>query len=148
MVPITFDDTNVNYEVGTFGGVSFEIVANPAPGGSNSTPSQVGAITNVGAAFEGFFFDLGEALDLATEKTVTINFWSESAIDVLLKLEQGTGADVEVSSTHGGTGWEMMSFDFTSADSFSRMTFFVDGPGTTAGTFYIDDVEQINIVVP
>ena len=147
MVPITFDDTNVNYEVGTFGGVSFEIVANPAPGGSNSTPSQVGAITNVGAAFEGFFFDLGEALDLATEKTVTINFWSESAIDVLLKLEQGTGADVEVSSTHGGTGWEMMSFDFTSADSFSRMTFFVDGPGTTAGTFYIDDVEQMETAV-
>ena len=142
MVPITFDDANVNYDVGTFGGASFEIVANPAPGGSNDVASQVGAITNGGAEFEGIFFDLGEALDLSTEKTVTLNFWSESAIDVLLKLEAGTGSDTELTASHGGTGWELLSFDFTSSDSFSRITFFVDGPGTTAGTFYIDDINQ------
>jgi len=148
MVPITFDDANTDYDVGTFGGASFEIVANPAPGGSNDVASQVGAITNVGAEFEGIFFDLGEALDLTTEKTVTMNFWSESAIDVLLKLEEGTGAATEVTASHSGSGWEMLSFDFTSSDSFSRLTLFVDGPGTTAGTFYIDDVEQAETMVP
>jgi hypothetical protein len=42
----------------------------------------------------------------------------------------------------------MLSFDFTSSDSFSRLTLFVDGPGTTAGTFYIDDVEQAETMVP
>ena len=101
MVPITFDDVNVNYDVGTFGGATFEIVANPAPGGSNDVASQVGAITNAGVEFEGIFFDLGESLDLSTKKTVTINFWSETAIDVLLKLEEGTGADTEIVSRGG-----------------------------------------------
>ncbi|MAU15148.1 MAG: hypothetical protein CMH48_11310 [Muricauda sp.] len=148
MVPITFDDVNVNYDVGTFGGATFEIVANPAPGGSNDVASQVGAITNAGVEFEGIFFDLGESLDLSTKKTVTINFWSETAIDVLLKLEEGTGADTEITVSHGGTGWEMLSFDFSSSDSFSRLTFFVDGPGTTAGTFYIDDIQQTETPPP
>ncbi|UJH67530.1 PKD domain-containing protein [Allomuricauda sp. SCSIO 65647] len=141
--PITFDDSNVNYDVGTFGGAAFEIVANPAPGGSNDVASQVGAITNIGAEFEGIFFNLGMPLDLTDDKTVTMNFWSDAPIDVLLKLEEGTGTDTEVTASHGGTGWEMISFDFTSSDSFSRLTLFVDGPGTTAGTFYIDDVEQV-----
>ncbi len=69
-----------------------------------------------------------------------MNFWADAAVDVLIKLEQGTGANVEVSASHGGTGCEMISLDFTSADSFSRFTMFVDGPGTTEGTFYIDDI--------
>ena len=149
-MPITFDAANVNYDagIGTFGGAAFEIVANPAPGGSNDQASQVGAVTNNGAEFEGFFFDLGTALDLTEQKTVAMNFWSEDPIDVLLKLEQGTGADTEVVASHGGTGWEMISFDFTSSDSFSRLTLFVDGPGTTAGTFYIDDITQGETTAP
>ncbi|TAI49792.1 PKD domain-containing protein, partial [Flagellimonas allohymeniacidonis] len=143
-LPITFDDANVDYDgnSGTFGGAAFEIVANPDESGTNAVASEVGQITNIGAAFEGFFFNLGTPLDLTDDKTVTINFWSEVAIDVLMKLEQGTGADTEISASHGGTGWEQLSFDFTSSDSFSRLTFFVDGPGTTAGTFFIDDIEQ------
>ncbi|MEM9001476.1 MAG: PKD domain-containing protein, partial [Bacteroidota bacterium] len=142
MVPITFDDTNVNYDVATFNGAAFEIVANPDVSGTNDKESNVGQITNSGSEFEGIFFDLGTPVDLTTEKTIQMNFWANAAVDVLLKLEEGTGADVEVTASHGGTGWEMLSFDFTSSDSFSRLTLFVDGPGTTAGTFYIDDVEQ------
>nr|WP_299070187.1 carbohydrate binding domain-containing protein [uncultured Allomuricauda sp.] len=144
MVPITFDDANVDYsDIGTFTGAAFEIVANPAPGGSNDQASQVGAITNSGAQFEGIFFNLGTAIDLTANKTIQMNFWSEAAIDVLVKLEEGTGADTEIAASHGGTGWEMISFDFTSSDSFSRITLFVDGPGTTSGTFYLDDIVQI-----
>ncbi|SNZ01802.1 PKD domain-containing protein, partial [Flagellimonas pacifica] len=142
-LPITFDGANVDYDVTTFGGATFEIVDNPAPGGTNDTASKVGAITNGGAEFEGFYFDLGSPIDLTTDKTIQMNFWADAAVDVLIKLEQGTGANVEVSANHGGTGWEMISFDFTSADSFSRLTMFVDGPGTTEGTFYIDDVKQL-----
>ncbi|WP_420400202.1 PKD domain-containing protein [Flagellimonas sp.] len=142
-LPITFDGANVVYDASTFNGAAFEVVDNPAPGGSNDTASKVGAITNSGAAFEGFFFDLGAPIDLSTDKTIQMNFWADAAIDVLLKLEEGTGAATEVTASHGGSGWEMLSFDFTSEDSFSRFTMFVDGPGTTAGTFYIDDITQV-----
>ncbi len=141
-LPITFDDPNVNYDVTTFGGVTFEIVDNPDASGSNTSNSKVGAITNGGAAFEGFYFDLGRPIDLATLKSIKVNFWSDTPIDVLLKLEEGTAGAVEATASHGGSGWEETFFNFDSDASYSRFTLFVDPSGTTAGTFYIDDIEQ------
>ena len=144
-LPITFDSNNVNYDLGvsTFNGAAFEILDNPDVSGTNDKSSKVGKITNSGAAFEGIFFDLGTPVDLSTEQTITANFWSEEPIDILMKLELGTGSDTEVSASHGGTGWETVSFNFASTESYSRITLFVDGPGTTAGDFFIDDVEQV-----
>lgn len=144
--PIAFDNPLVDFNVTTFGGVAFEVVENPYLSGSNAVASNVGQITNSGATFEGFFFELGENLDLATQQTISVNFWSEVPIDVLLKLEQGTGPDVEVVASHGGTGWEILTFTFSSTDAYSQVTFFVDGPGTTSGTFFIDDITQIDTI--
>ncbi len=143
MLPITFDDDTVDYSVTVFEGATFNIVDNPDVSGTNDKASKVGEIINSGAEFEGFFFDLGTAIDLTTNKTITMNFWADAAVDVLVKLEEGTAGALEVSASHGGTGWEALSFNFTSSESYSRLTIFVDGPGTTAGTFYIDDIEQI-----
>ena len=145
--PITFDNALVDYGATVFGGTAFQIVENPAPGGSNDVASNVGEVANSGAAFEGLFFELGVPLDLSTDKTVTMNVWSTVAVDVLVKLEQGTGADVEVSASHGGSGWEQLTFTFNSDSSFSVLTIFIDGPGTDAGTFYIDDIAQVETVV-
>ncbi|MGB5189143.1 PKD domain-containing protein, partial [Robiginitalea sp.] len=141
-LPITFDDANVIYEASTFEGAAFEIVANPDVSGSNDKETNVGQITNSGAAFEGLFFDLETPIDLTTEKSITMNFWSEVPVDVLMKLEEGTGAATETTASHGGTGWEEIAFDFTSSEAYTRLTLFVDGAGTTAGTFYIDDIAQ------
>jgi len=60
-----------------------------------------------------------------------------------LKLEEGTAASLEAITRHEGNGWEEIVFDFNSAASYNRLTLFADGPGTTAGTFYFDDIEQI-----
>ena len=141
-LPITFDNANVKYEPNAFGGTAFEVVDNPDQSGSNDKATKVGAITNSGAAFEGIFFDLGAVINLTNDKRITMNFWADAAVSVLLKLEEGTAAAVETTANHGGTGWETISFDFASSASYSRLTLFVDGPGTTAGTFYIDDIEQ------
>lgn len=146
-LPITFDISTVNYTPTVFAGAQFEIVSNPSVSGSNNKASKVGAITNSGAAFEGLFFDLGADIDLVTNKRITMNFWSEASIGVLLKLE-GTNPSIEKSVTHGGTGWEAISFDFTSSNKYSKLTLFVDGPGTTAGTFYFDDIVQEAIPAP
>lgn len=142
-LPITFDQANVDYTATPFNGTSFEVIDNPSLTGSNAVASKVGAITNVGAAFEGINYDLGTSIDLSANKGITMNFWANAAVNVLLKLEEGTGADTEVSANHTGSGWETISFNFTASDSYTRFTLFVDGPGVTAGTFYIDDVIQI-----
>lgn len=147
-LPVTFDETNTDYEVTTFNGASFAIVDNPSPGGTNSTASKVGAITNSGVAYEGIFMDFETQIDLATKKTITINFLANAPVPVLLKLEEGTSGPVETTVTHGGTGWEKLSFNFTSSAKYSRLTLFVDGPGTTAGTFHIDNIDQEVTPIP
>ncbi len=141
--PINFDADNVNYQAEVFGGASFQVVENPDPTGANPSTSNVGAITNSGAAFEGIVFDLGEPLNLSEQKSIKVVFWSDTPIDVLLKLEEGS-TFVETAASHGGTGWEEIYFTFGSSDAFSKLTIFVDGPGTTTGTFYIDDISQID----
>jgi len=141
-LPITFDNTSVLYTPTAFNGTSFAIVDNPDVSGTNDKTTKVGAITNSGVAFEGIFFDLGSEIDLAANKRISMNLWSDKALNVLLKLEEGTAGALEVTKGHGGTGWETLAFDFNSSAKYSRLTLFIDGPGTTAGTFYIDDIVQ------
>ena len=143
-LPINFDGQNVKYNtVSVFNGASFNVVDNPDVSGSNAVASKVGAITNSGNAWEGFYYDLDAPVNLSNDKTIKLNFWSNTALNVLVKLEEGTAAATELSVAHGGTGWEEMIFTFDSSASYNRFTVFVDGPGTTSGTFYIDDIEQV-----
>jgi len=147
-LPINFDEANVIYNVTSFNGASFSIVDNPALSGTNDKASKVGKITNIGAAYEGIYLNLGTQVDLSSNKTIKMNFWSNSAVDVLLKLEDGTAAAVEVTTNHKGTGWESISFNFNSSAKYTKFTLFVDGTGTKAGNFYFDDVMQIQTPPP
>ena len=143
-LPMTFDNENVTYSATTFDGVAYEVVENPAPGGSNDVASMVASITNSGAAYEGLVFELGTAIDLTTNNTIKLNFWSDAAVSILIKLEEGT-AFAEVSANHTGAGWEELKFTFTNSASYSKLVVFVDGAGTTAGTFYMDDIMQVSL---
>ncbi|WKK65127.1 hypothetical protein [Lutimonas zeaxanthinifaciens] len=163
-LPISFDDPTVTYEFGTFNGASYEVVDNPDPSGANPTVSKVGAITNSGGPWEGGLFNLETAVDFSgSNKTITIKFWSNVATPLLLKFEGGVNGERqnEVVANHGGTGWETISFDFASdaiksyidgsqgagepfvpTGQYASLVLFVDGPGNTAGTFYMDDIIQ------
>lgn len=142
VIPITFDDNSVNYSATTFNGTAYEVVANPFVSGSNNTASNVGSITNAGVNWEGIYFDLASNLDFNNGTTITMDVYSTSAVPVLLKIEVDGGAFVETIVNHSGSGWENLSFAFSSSASFPRVTIFIDGPGTTTGTFYIDNIEQ------
>ena len=143
-LPMTFDNDNVNYSATAFDGAAYEVVENPAPGGSNDVASMVASITNSGAAYEGLFFELQTAIDLTTNNTIRMNFWSDTAVSILLKLEQGT-AFTEVSANHTGAGWEELQFTFTARASYSKLVVFVDPTGTKGGTFYMDDIVQVSL---
>ena len=149
-LPINFDTENVRYEdVVTFPVEgTFKVVDNPDLSGTNTSASKVGELTNNGSNWEGFYYDLDAPIDLSTDnKTIKMNLWSDVSVNVLLKLEEGTTGAAEIVVTHGGTGWEEMIFTFASSTaSYNRITFFVDGPGTTAGTFYFDNIEQVATV--
>tara|TARA_B110001469_G_scaffold127820_1_gene150856 strand:+ start:29153 stop:31471 length:2319 start_codon:yes stop_codon:yes gene_type:complete len=142
-LPITFDGANTVYDATVFEGTTFDILTNPDLSGTNAVESNVGAVTNSGAAYEGLFFELGAPVDLTTDKSIKMNFWADAPVNVLLKLEQGSAADAEATANHTGSGWEEIIFTFNSAASFSQLTMFVDGAGTIPGTFYFDDITQI-----
>lgn len=163
-LPITFDMGTVSYAAGTFGGTSYEVVSNPDVSGANTSESNVAAVTNSGANWEGIAYTLGEPVDFSgNAKTITMKVWSDVALPVLLKFEGGVNGErqTEVSADHGGTGWEELSFNFATdaiksyidgtqgagepfvpTGQYAGMVIFIDGPGTTAGTFYLDDIEQ------
>ena len=163
-LPISFDQPGVAYSFGTFNGASYEVVDNPDASGANPTISKVGAITNSGNQFEGGAFGLDVPVDFSGDnKTITIKFWSATPVPVLLKFEGGVSGERqnEVVANHGGTGWEELSFDFANdatksfidgtqgvgepfvpTGQYATLVLFVDGPGFTAGTFYMDDITQ------
>lgn len=163
-LPITFDEANVNYTAGVFGGTSYEIVTNPDLSGANTTESKVAAVTNSGANWEGITYTLAEPVDFSgSNKTITLKMWSDVEVPVLLKFEGGVNGErqTEVTATHTGSGWEELTFNFATdavksyidgsqgagepfvpTGQYSVMTIFIDGPGNTAGTFYLDDIKQ------
>lgn len=135
-----------------FGGTSFSLRADPDDGAN-----QVGEFFNGGAVWEGFFLDLNPQLDLDERQLITLRFYAfdGNAHNVMVKLENGTNPNVEVqvaASATGSAAWQNLSFDFTNAQfsdgsgatnatgQYTRVTIFIDGPGTTPGTFLIDDV--------
>ena len=141
-LPIDFDCSSITYDFVTFNGASYNVVDNPQLSGINAVASKVGEIVNIGGAFEGGAFTLDTPVDFATDKNITMKFYSTTAVPILLKFE-GAGAPVETIANHGGTGWEQLTFTFTTSDQFGTLVLFVDGPGATAGTFYMDDIEQV-----
>ncbi|MFN1834434.1 carbohydrate-binding protein [Balneola sp. MJW-20] len=143
-IPITFDDPSVNYTFTVFNGTSFQVIDNPVLSGSNPAETKIGSIFNVGRTFEGAYVDLDTPLNLANGATITADVYSTKPIPVLLKFENGQNgaADIELSANHTGSGWEEITWSFSSADQYSRLVFFMDGPGTTSGIFYIDNIEQ------
>ncbi len=91
-----------------------------------------------------------------------MKFWSTVAVPIILKFENGVNGERsnEVVVSHGGTGWELLTFDFGNnatksfidgsqgvgepfvpEGQYTQLALFIDGPGTTSGTFYVDDIE-------
>jgi hypothetical protein len=58
-------------------------------------------------------------MDLTTNKTITLEVYSDNAQDFLLKVEEslGTGGNSEKSFSHTGSGWETIMVDFTTPNS-------------------------------
>ena len=144
-------------------GIGFNLVANPQQSGINDTDGMVGEVINAGGQYEALTFTFDEPIDFSTNKTITLKLYSEVAYPVLYKLETGANGEraAEVEVNHGGTGWEELTFNFATDarksfvdgdpengaaivpdGEFDQISLFLDFAGTTAGSFYIDDMVQ------
>ncbi len=163
---LTFDDPLTDYTFNAFGGVSSEVVVNPDISGSNNIESNVAAVTNSGNAFEGFTYDLPSAIDFSgSTKLIAVNVYNNTgnALPITLQFVNGVNGErgVEVVTMHTGSGWETLEFNFfdavnvflpndpdngqavTAIGQYGQIAMFVDGPGSTQGTFFLDDFKQL-----
>lgn len=145
-IPFNFDDDQIDYNFATFNGASFSVVNNPQLSGINAIASKVGALTNSGANWEGGAINLESPVNFGNGNKIKMKIYSTSAVPVLLKFEEGLNgaSDTEIAVNHSGSGWEELEFVFSSTNQYGKLVLFVDGPGNTSGTFYIDDVSQSN----
>jgi beta-glucanase (GH16 family) len=151
-MPIDFTTSDDNFV--PFGGTAFATRADP-----DDAANTVGEFFNGGAVWEGFFLDVNPNVDLDERQEITLRFYAfdGNAHNVMVKLENGANPNVEVQVAAAATGspaWQDLSFDFTNAQfsdgsgstnatgTYSRVTIFIDGVGTTSGTFLIDDISD------
>ncbi len=98
--------------INTFDGIgSATVTANPTVASEQSLE----IITNTASAGwqgAGLTFQGGNGLDLSgATKTITVAVYSTVATDVLAKVVTG-GTDSATDASHGGSGWETLTFDF------------------------------------
>jgi uncharacterized surface protein with fasciclin (FAS1) repeats len=159
-LPVTFEDTELDYELADFGGNASQIVVDPTDAGNMVVQStktdgaEPWAGTTV-ADITGF----NEPIPFAPgATTMTLRMWSPTAGTIVrLKVEQvgfpGVSVETETTTTVAEQ-WETLTFDFanqatgTAAINFASIynkasVFFAFGTnGTDAGapTFYWDDL--------
>jgi hypothetical protein len=97
------------------------------------------------------WINLDTVVDAANGEVITADVHSTVARDITLKFD---AAGVERVVSHGGTGWEALSYDFTGAmpADQTKIAFFNDlsqqGDGTDAWTIYIDNLAQTSAPAP
>jgi len=152
-MPIDFSDSSENFT--TFDGSGFSFNNDPDDSGNS-----VGQFYNDGTvAWQGFTLGLERPIDLDFQKTISLSFYGfdPDAHSILIKLEDGVNADVEVTkNVPTGGGWTTgITFDFANAvlssnnsvavnasGTYDRLTIFIDGGVSTSGTYLIDDIDD------
>jgi len=155
-LPITYDDSNVNYTFSDFGNASSAVIANPVPTEKN-TSSHVASFTKVNGAevWAGTTLDLPDNIDFSTPKTIKIMVWSPKAGAVIkVKCENVNNADdsheVDISTT-AKNEWVTLNYIFEGVPAtatYSRISLFMDfGKEGDDTTFYFDQLSVENTKV-
>ncbi len=154
-LPVTFEETQVNYNFTSFGNASAAVVNNPHATGSN-TSARVGKLTKPNGAevWAGTFLEMGSPIDFSVRNKIRMKVWSPAAgITVKMKLENlanpGINIERDVVNTVAN-GWEELTFDFSginNASQYQRLVVFFDfGNSGNGADYYFDDIELISSV--
>lgn len=154
VLPIDFESTTIDYAFIDFGGATNQVIDNPDPSGINTSSKVAEFFKEDGAEiFAGTVLELGGPIDFSSQQAFKISSWSPQAgITVRLKIENATDSTIFAeldATTTVENAWEVLTFDFSSADltqEYSKIVVFFDfgNPGTGT-TYYYDDIAQITI---
>ncbi|WP_034059190.1 family 16 glycosylhydrolase [Lacinutrix jangbogonensis] len=152
-LPLDFSDSNDSFTA--FGGSGFSFNTDPA-----DSSNDVGQFFNDGSdPWQGFLLNLINPIDLDFQETISLSFYGfdPNVHNIVLKLENGTNANVEVTqNVPSGGGWtDNITFDFSNAvlssdgttpidasGTYGALVLFIDGGITTPGTYLIDAIDD------
>ncbi len=165
-LPITFEDTMVDYTMTDFGGNASQVIVDP----NNSLNHVAETIKGANAqSWAGTTISTPSGLATAipftlTETFISVRVWSPDAgIQIRLKAEDHLNNTITVETEKTTTvagGWETLVFDFSNvvsgtpalnlSNTYDLLSIFfnfgVDGATAGQKTYYFDDVEFGNIV--
>lgn len=166
-LPITFDDPNVDYSSGEFGGATDTIVSDPTDPTNmvSEIHKDAGAqtwagiiITNNGLAAPVPF--------TPNDNVLSMRVWSPDAgIEVRMKIEDSNDPTISVETVdtiNTAGAWDTLVFDFTNpatgtaainySNNYDKVVVFpnfgVDGATAGAKTYYVDDISFGMIMPP
>ncbi|WP_159799362.1 PKD domain-containing protein [Flavobacterium sp. MK4S-17] len=152
LLPITFENSTLNYEFGDFGGAYTTVIDNPASGGINTSAKVGSQLRTAGSqVWAGTSIALDEIIDFSEFNHFRMKVWSPQAgIPVTLKIENLANSDinheVEVLTTVANQ-WEYIYFDFSGTDfsqEYGRLVIFFNLNTSGAGeTYYFDDIALV-----
>lgn len=156
VLPLDFENVDIDYGIFGFEGADSMIVSNPDPSGLNTSLRVVESIKTVGAQFfAGTVIPLEAPIDFSSTQKISIKVFSPKAnIPIRLKLETSNGGSEFVELDRNTTvtnQWEEIVWDFTGdpqigLDFVQIVLFFefvVDLPGD-GSTYYFDDIQLKN----
>jgi Secretion system C-terminal sorting domain len=165
-LPITFEDTMVDYTMTDFGGNASQLIVDPT-----NASNHVAEVIKTAAAQSWAGTTCSTPAGLAsaipfstTETSISVRTWSPDAgIQVRLKAEDHLNNTITVETEKTTTvagGWEILVFDFSNpvagtaaldlANTYDLLSIFfnfgVDGATAGAKTYYFDDV-QFGVII-
>ncbi len=145
-LPVDFEIEGAFYNLQNFNGGASILFDNPDKDAINPSDTVVRMQKFGDEPFGGTTLVIDIPADFSNTEVMLMKVWSQRAVDVTLKHE-GSGAELVV--THGGTGWEEMSFNFTGQTGPDEVAFTIIFDNGTLGnaegdeanwTFYYDDI--------
>lgn len=160
--PIDYENSAINYGAigGTFGGPSFDKVANPFPGGLNTSQNVVKYVKHAGdASWSGTYQPLNIPMNFAYGSKIKVLAYNPDPANIGKKLNvelewsvggpaNGVGI-LKVPFTTSGE-WEELVFDFSSIPAVINAKYtqlvlrFDDGASGSGEVFYLDNFRITN----
>lgn len=153
-LPIDFESTTVNYSFVDFDGGLATKIANPHPGGMNTSANVARMVKNAGQPWAGSYLNLAGAIDFSVNKTFKVKVYMPRAgAKMLLKVENqanpATNFEREATATVANA-WEELTFDYSAinaANQYDRLVFIFDlgtvGNGSADFTYLFDDIRLV-----
>jgi hypothetical protein len=152
-LPIDFESTTVTYGFTDFDGGVGTKIANPNPGGINTSANVGRIVKGAGQPWAGSYLTLAAPIDFSVNKIFKVKVFSPRiGAKLLLKVEGAAGVvpfEKEVVGTVANA-WEEMTFDYQAVSTtnvYTKLVFIFDlgtaGNGSANFTFLIDDIRLI-----